>query len=120
MTDSKKPLKRITMFSVTSEDFVRFLMAKGSTEAEACPVCHGEEWTVMCPDDDGPTLRLGMPVRNREKTFYLSTFGYFCVNCGYIRTHMASTVYRWVEANPVVDADIADSDELPDLDEAQD
>ncbi|NNA42457.1 MULTISPECIES: hypothetical protein [Pseudomonas] len=111
MTDApKKPLKRMTMFSVSSNEFVRFLVAKGGNETERCPVCSGEEWTVLCPNDGGPTLRLGMPVRNREKTFYLSTFGYYCVNCGFLRTHMASVVHKWVEENPAVDTDLADDD----------
>lgn len=102
--------KRLTMFAVDSADFARFLTAKGADLDEHCSVCHGEDWTILCPDDDGPTLRFGMPVRNRPEMFYLSTFGYFCNNCGYIRTHLASTVHEWVEKNPRVDSDLIDDD----------
>ncbi len=103
--------KRLTMFAVDSRDFARFLIAKGADEDEDCPVCHGEEWTILCPDDDGPTIRFGMPVRNRPNAFYLSVFGYFCNSCGYIRTHLASTVHDWVEKNPKPDSDFVDEDD---------
>lgn len=113
MTDEPKaPPKRMTMFSVKSEDFIRFIVEKGGGEEENCPVCQGSEWTVLCPDDDGPVLRLGLPVRNREKMFYLSTIGYFCASCGFIRTHMASVVHKWVENNPAPDSDTVDDESL--------
>ncbi|WP_137984444.1 hypothetical protein [Pseudomonas viridiflava] len=102
--------KRLTMLSVKSEDFVRFLISKGAEKDEDCPVCHMESWTILCPDDDGPTLRIGLPVRNRPKTFYLSTFAYFCDNCGYIRMHMAATVHEWVSENPAPSDDQAELD----------
>lgn len=106
----QKP-KRLTMFAVDSTDFARFLIAKGADKDENCPLCREENWTILCPDDDGPTLRFGMPARNRPEMFYLSTFGYFCNNCGYIRTHMASTVYEWVQENPRPDADLIEDDD---------
>lgn len=113
MTDkSKAPPKRMTMFSVESEDFIRFLREKGGGEEENCPVCKGPEWTIICPDDEGPVLRLGLPVRNREKTFFLSSIGYFCVNCGYIRTHLASVVHNWIQNNPAQDSDPVDDESL--------
>ena len=112
MTDTpeSKP-KRLTMFAVDSKDFARFLVAKGAGKDENCPLCQGDDWTILCPDDDGPTLRLGMPVRNRPDMFYMSTFGYFCNSCGYLRTHMASTVHEWVENNPRPDSDLIDDDD---------
>lgn len=114
MTDTPDPKpKRITMFAVDSQDFVRFLVSKGAEKDEDCPVCHSENWNILCPDDDGPTLRIGMPVRNRPEIFYLSVFAYFCANCGYIRSHMASTVHDWVQKNPRIDSDVVDDEQAP-------
>ncbi|WP_277963871.1 hypothetical protein [Pseudomonas sp. RIT-To-2] len=105
MAEDKKPTpKRLTIFKVASADFVRFLVDKGGVnEDEQCPVCSSDEWTVLCPDDGGPTLRFGMPVRNRPELFYVSVFAYFCVSCGLVRSHMASVVHEWVLKNPAPD-----------------
>jgi len=110
----EKPLKRLTLLAVDSADFVRFIQAKAGVEDEVCPVCKTSEWTVLCPDDDGPTLRIGMVVRNRPKEHYLSTFGYFCDSCGHVRMHMAQTVHKWVAENPAFDADPVDDIRLDD------
>lgn len=100
MSDSPKPLKpRMTMLSVSPDDFVRFITAKG-TKTDECPICGHTEWSVLCSPDDEPVFRVGMPVRNREEEFYLSAFGYYCESCGYLRQHMAAVVHKWVQENP--------------------
>lgn len=113
-SSSSQP-KRLTLFAITPQDFVRFLNSK-LDESDTCPICKGDTWNVMCPDDGGPTLRIGLPVRNREKLYYLSTFQYFCENCGYIRSHMASVVNDWLKQNPAPDADEAEDVDVADTD----
>ncbi|MDP9539327.1 MULTISPECIES: hypothetical protein [Pseudomonas] len=100
MSDNAAPPKpRMTILAVSPEDFVRFMAAKG-TKNDECPVCGNDNWSVLCTPDDEPVYRLGTPVRNRKEEFYLSTFGYFCDNCGLIRQHMAAVVHKWVSENP--------------------
>jgi hypothetical protein len=31
----------------------------------------------------------------------ISTFAIFCDSCGYIRQHLARTVQKWAEENPI-------------------
>ena len=107
--------KRMTMLAVSPDDFVRFITAKAAKE-DTCPICNTDQWSVLCTPDDEPVFRLGTPVRNREEQFYLSTFGYFCENCGYVRQHMAWIVHQWVKENPAPGQEIIDSVESNEID----
>lgn len=107
----QKPLKRITLLAVTAEDFVRFLDAKVG-EDDDCPLCHTDKWTILCPGPES-TYRLGLPVRNQKKEFFLSTFGYYCDSCGFLRNHLAAVVHKWVTENPAAGMDLG-QDEIDD------
>ena len=106
---------RLTMLSVSPDDFVRFIQAKAKAD-DICPVCKTDQWSVLCSPDDQPTFRLGTPIRNREEQFYLSTFGYFCDNCGHVRQHMAAVVHKWVSENPASDQEVIDRVEINETD----
>lgn len=115
-----KSLKRMKILPVIADDFVRFLKSKALSEDDVCPVCGKDHWTILCPAGDQDTFRLGTPIRNSEELFYLSTFGYFCENCGYLRQHFADVVHKWVKDNPSIDegegeigADIERDEEKP-------
>jgi hypothetical protein len=108
MSDAPEtPPLRLTMLSVSPDDFVRFIQAKAQSD-DFCPVCKTDQWSVMCDPEDLPTYRLGTPIRNRAEQFYLSTFGYFCDNCGFIRQHMAAVVHKWATENPAPGQEVID------------
>lgn len=101
MTDApEKPLKRVELHKTSTDDFIRFLDQKAGAD-DLCPVCENDSWTIVSPEDDGPTFRLGTVIRNTAKPFYLSTFAYYCSACGYVRHHLSRVVYDWVAENPV-------------------
>lgn len=109
MSDTNKsPENRMAMLAVSPDDFVRFINAKAEKD-DICPVCSTDSWALLCSPDGEPVFRLGTPVRNREEQFYLSSFGYFCENCGFLRQHMAAIVHDWVQKNPDPSVEIVDS-----------
>lgn len=95
--------KRMSMLQITGRDFARFLQSKLG-EDDRCPLCTSDTWTIFCPGPDD-IYRLGLAVRNQERSFYVSTFGYHCDNCGYVRCHHAATVHKWVMENPEAHVD---------------
>lgn len=101
---------------VTAGDFARFLAEKGGDD-EICPVCNHPDWDILCPGGaDSMSMRIGVPVRNMNPSFYISMFSYCCKSCGYMRFHSAHVVYRWVIENPSIDADRVDwADEQEDV-----
>lgn len=109
------PPKRMTMLSVSPDDFVRFITSKADKD-DICPICGKDQWAVLCSPDEQPVFRLGIPVRNRPEQYYLSMFGYHCENCGYLRQHMAWVVYEWVKANPAPGTEIIDSVDSNEMD----
>jgi len=118
--DTKK-LKLKELHRTSSDDFVRFLKNK-LPDSDPCPACGEDDWSVVCPRDDEDMYRLGLVVRNAPKPFYLSTFAYYCDNCGYLRQHVSKLVYDWVKENPMEDlSDTVDEsgkdDSEPTLDE---
>ncbi|HCF7312658.1 TPA: hypothetical protein NIJ62_003520 [Pseudomonas aeruginosa] len=85
-------------FSVSMEDFIRFLEAK--TGESDCPACKGETWTVIGVDKTDISYRLVTSLRDGSGPVTLSTFGVYCNNCGYIRQHLSRKVKDWVLENP--------------------
>lgn len=108
--------ERIELLKVDAGDFARFLVAKIG-EDDSCPLCGHDDWDVYCPGGpESPTLRMGLLVRNVENPFYMSTFGYSCKDCGYLRLHSAHLVHKWVQENPAIDADtVEDNQDAGDL-----
>ena len=108
MSDApESPPKRMTLLAVAPDDFVRFITAK-ATKDDTCPICNSDQWSILCSPDDQPVFRLGTSVRNRDPQYYLSTYGYYCENCGFIRQHMAEIVHAWVKENPALDEETVD------------
>ena len=71
----------------------------------------------MCPQDEDDMYRLGQVIRNADKPFYLSTFAYYCDNCGYVRQHISKLVHDWAKQNPAEDE--ADPVEPAEMDEQE-
>lgn len=90
--------KRMSMLKITGRDFARFLQSKLG-EDDRCQLCGSDVWTIFCPGPED-IYRLGLAVRNQDRPFFVSTFGYHCDNCGYVRCHHAATVHKWVMENP--------------------
>ncbi len=86
--------------AVATADFVRFLEAK-SPDSD-CPVCGSSAWTVVCPyGGEQDVYRLVVQMRDGLRPMTISTFAIFCDSCGYIRQHLARTVQKWAEENPI-------------------
>lgn len=101
MSDENKTAdKKKHMFTVTSDDFIRFLEAK--TPESDCPACGFDEWTVICPSgEDTNTYRLVTSMKDGLKPMHINTFAIHCKECGYVRHHLSRFVKAWVEDNPM-------------------
>lgn len=84
--------------AVSTDDFIRFLEAK-SLEA-SCPSCQSQQWTVIGSVDTDTPYRLSTPAKTSLKATNLLTYAIFCVECGFVRNHMARVVKAWVDENP--------------------
>ena len=85
-------------FSVTVDDFIRFLEEK-SFESK-CPSCGSAAWTVIGSGATEMTYRLITQMRDGPSPTYLNSLGIYCNECGFIRQHIAKVVKRWVDENP--------------------
>lgn len=85
-------------FSVTVEDFIRFLEAK--TFESECPACHTANWTVIGSGENEMTYRLITPMRDGPRPNFVNFLGIYCNECGFVRQHLAKVVRRWVDDNP--------------------
>ena len=103
MSDEKTPQTAPkSKFSISSQDFVRFLEAK--TLGSICPACEEDKWTIVCPADPeglSDSYRLLTPLKDGERAMNMSTFAIFCDNCGFVRQHLSRSVRKWVDENPV-------------------
>ncbi|MCG8911276.1 hypothetical protein [Pseudomonas sp. DP-17] len=113
--NDKPPSKRMTLHSVSTDDFIRFLQAH-TPERDDCPVCGNPDWMILNDGDTERLYRLGTVIRNNETPLYASSFGYSCMKCGYLRQHLSKIVHRWVADNPPVEEDLA-QDSRPSIDE---
>lgn len=84
-------------FSVTADEFVRFLESK--TPESACPACQSKEWTVVGSSTNGMAYRFVTNLRDGPSASHISTFAIYCNECGYIRHHWSRKVKDWLTAN---------------------
>lgn len=97
--DENSPEVSRSKFAVKSNDFVRFLEEK--TPGSICPACKGDDWTLICqPNESADTYRLVTVMKDGSRQITLSTFAIYCDACGYVRTHLARHVRKWVDENP--------------------
>ncbi|MCU7240384.1 hypothetical protein [Pseudomonas peradeniyensis] len=99
-------------WSVTIDDFVRFLVAK--TGDAKCPACGNGQWTILGSGETNHAYRVNTSLRDGGATKALNTFAIFCDECGYAREHLSRIVKLWVEQNPGPEQ--LELDDLDDLD----
>ncbi|WP_155943732.1 hypothetical protein [Pseudomonas sp. G5(2012)] len=108
MTEKPKNTIGRDFFPTSTEDFIRFLEAKTKS---TCPACEHANWSVLCEPGDDQTYRYGFQVRNVDRRPHISVFNAFCLNCGFMRSHLSRIVHEWVQKNPEeqIELDLGDN-----------
>lgn len=96
------------VYTVKADEFAQFLVEK--TPESNCPACGHNHWTVICPPPgEQNAYRMRIQLADGPRSGSMSLLGIYCDNCGYVRTHMARVVRKWIDARQL-DLDLGEDE----------